>query len=94
MGDTVGRIARAIIDSGTDPWQAAAVCRDNPQLIDATRVPEVWDGLRLCASCPVIEQCRAWAESETDYVGIAGGQVYTTKHGRRRSIITSTDIPA
>lgn len=94
MGDTVSRIAQAIIDTGTDPWQAQAHCQDNPRLIDATRVPEVWDGLRLCADCPVIAQCRAWAEAETDYVGIAGGRVYTSKHGRRLSTITSTDIPA
>lgn len=85
--DTVTRIAQAIIDSGEEPWQAQAACQGLPELVDATRPPEVWDGLALCAHCPVITQCRQWAQTETDYVGIAGGRVWTTKHRGRQSTL-------
>lgn len=92
MGDnTVGRIAKALIDSGTEPWQTRAACSANPALMDATRSPEVWDGLGICLSCPVIAQCQRWADEETDYVGIAGGRVYTTKRGQRTSLIFGLD---
>lgn len=92
MGDnTVSRIAKAIIDSGTEPWQARAACSANPALMDATRSPEVWDGLSVCLSCPVITQCQRWANEETDYVGIAGGRVYTTKRTQRTSLIFGLD---
>lgn len=88
MGDTVGRIAKAIIDSGASTWHADAACANRPELIDATRPPRVRAGLDLCAKCPVLTPCRQWAEQETDYVGIAGGRVYTTKRGQRRSLIS------
>lgn len=95
MGDDiVTRIARAILDSGREPWQFAAACIGQPELTDATRPPQVWDGLALCAHCPVIAQCRQWAEEETTYVGIAGGHVWTTKHRNRRSTTTGLHISA
>lgn len=95
MGDKiVTRIARAMLDAGTTTWQTRAECQGMPELMDSTRPPDVFEGLSLCARCPVRAECRAWAEDETDYVGIAGGQVYTTKHGRRVSKTTGLDLPA
>lgn len=95
MGDdTVTRIARAIIASDEQPWQLDATCAGTPELTDATRPPKVWDGLALCARCPVINQCRQWAEDETTYVGIAGGHVWTSKHRNRRSTTTGLHISA
>ena len=85
--DIVARIARAIIETGQEPWQLRAACAGQPELGDATRPPAVWDGLALCASCPVITECRRWAQTETDYVGIAGGRVWTTKHRGRQSTL-------
>lgn len=85
--DLVDRIAGAIVDSGRQPWQLDAACAGQPTMIDATRPPKVWDGLALCARCPVITQCRTWAEDESEYVGIAGGVVWTSRHRNRRSTV-------
>lgn len=84
-GDTSTRISRVILDNDLDPWQLHAACAGSPEATDQTRPPRVWDALALCAGCPVIEQCRQWAEDEPDYVGVAGGAVYTTRHRNRRS---------
>lgn len=86
MGQTTAdRIAHATARQDTDPWPFHAACADTPQLMDATRPPLVHQALALCATCPVIQQCRTWAEDETDYVGVAGGALYTSRHSHRRS---------
>lgn len=85
-GGTVNdRIARAVIDTGHDPWQAEAACQDSPGLMDHTTAPEVFAALQLCLDCPVAKQCSSWAASEPDYAGVAGGLVYSGKRRRGRS---------
>lgn len=65
-----------------DPWQVHAACGGDPDLMDETTAPKVFAAVALCARCPVIERCKSWADKEPDYVGVAGGLVYTR---RRRS---------
>lgn len=86
---TVDRIAAAVVVSDTEePWPFYAACTNQPETMDNTRPPLVWDALTICASCPVVEQCRRWAETETEYVGVAGGAVWTSRHRGRRSTRT------
>lgn len=77
------RIAYAIIRTGHDPWQFQAACVNKPHLTDATRAPQVWEALTLCASCPVVQQCLRWATAEEDYVGVAGGRIFTARRRAR-----------
>lgn len=36
---------------------------------------KIYQGLLLCQSCPVIQECNAWAEAEQETLIIAGGKV-------------------
>lgn len=92
--DTVGRIATAVIATGTEPWQFQAACIDQGPTMDATRAPRVWDALKVCAQCPVVAECHSWAENEVEYVGVAGGAVWTTRHRNRRSTTHALDVAA
>lgn len=85
-GTVADRIAAAIVDAGPPgPWQLRAACADTPGLMDATDPPEVFHALAVCSTCPVVHQCRSWADTETDYAGVAGGQVYTNRRRTRRT---------
>ena len=89
-----------------DRWQADAACRHRP---DVAFFPPVhgdngrptgpaWDprpALAVCAGCPVLAQCRAWAEHIGDIVdgmalyGVIGGRS-TAKVGRPRTMTCGT----
>lgn len=77
------RIARkyveAVPDERDDSWMMRASCAAQPGLMDATTAPEVFDALAVCATCPVVQQCRAWANTEEHFIGVAGGKVYTDR---------------
>lgn len=67
--------------SAADPmlWAARAACIGKPELTDQKGRRKARRALDLCAQCPVMEQCRAWADNERSYVGVAGGRVYVEK---------------
>lgn len=73
----------AVAVNAADPlvWSAEALCNGRPELTDQRCKRQAQRALTLCQSCPVMTQCRAWADGERDYVGVAGGRVY----GERRT---------
>jgi hypothetical protein len=90
-GTVTDRVARAVVDREKDlgeSWQSKAACGSNPKLMDVTRDPEIFEAVKVCATCPVKTECRLWADQEKSYVGVAGGRIYTTrmrgKHPVRR----------
>ncbi|NMO03126.1 transcriptional regulator [Gordonia sp. TBRC 11910] len=64
------------------PKLTGAACRDRPDLFEAARVGETVEEVEtrqieaemLCAACPVLANCRTWAQGERSDVGhvIAG----------------------
>lgn len=59
------------------PWADDAACSGEWELMGATDGPEVIEALKLCASCPVLDACRAWVATETMFEGVAGGDLHT-----------------
>lgn len=68
-------------------WQNQAACRDVPEFIrdEFTYVPagrgvahEQTKRLKreYCDHCPVLAQCREWADRDVYFAGIAGGRLY------------------
>lgn len=55
-------------------WQFQAVCVGDLRM--TTRDSEIAATVieERCAVCPVIAECREWANVERDYEGVAGGQ--------------------
>lgn len=60
-------------------WADRAACAGHPELTDERTKLRARQALELCRQCPVVEQCRAWADTERTYVGVAGGRVYTER---------------
>lgn len=60
-------------------WAARAACIGRPELMDQKGSRKARAALELCEQCPVLAECRAWAEAEGSYVGVAGGRVYVEK---------------
>ena len=57
-------------------WHEVAACLDsNPSVFFAVTNPAaVTIAKRVCARCPVLDDCRRWAVTDApDYCGIAGG---------------------
>lgn len=81
-GDTaMTTLARPDHEPAADPlvWSTRAACAGHPELTDERTKRGARRALELCAGCPVIAQCRAWADSEATYVGVAGGRVYVER---------------
>lgn len=94
---TSDRIAQAVVERAIregDPWQLHAACGDDPDLMEHTTAPAVFEALAVCAGCPVIAQCKAWVDEELDYVGVAAGLVYTTRRRGKRMTRYTTDSTA
>ncbi|MCT1835144.1 WhiB family transcriptional regulator [Kocuria palustris] len=55
------------------PWQAQALCRDeDPELFFAGGYHSVV-ARRICARCPVVDQCLSTAIAQHEHFGIWGG---------------------
>lgn len=68
-------------ENRADPmtWTTGAACIGRPDLTDQRGARKAREALELCAHCPVMDACRAWADSEDNYVGVAGGRVYSER---------------
>lgn len=79
----------------TGRWMRRAACAGRPAMFDdAARTGEA---LRLCARCPVLAECRAWALG-TAVSGVAGGMTegsraaWRENHGFREPIVTVAEF--
>ncbi len=70
------------------PWMASAACRDRPE-VDffpaAPRrgeAPDVGPALAVCATCPVADECRAYAVANAE-VGVWGATTDRDRQERR-----------
>lgn len=52
-------------------------CAGRPETMDATRGAAVDKALSICAECPVRMECLQWVDEEPDFVGVAGGVLFT-----------------
>lgn len=57
-------------------WQRYAVCTADPRATNGETQRDIARAQAMCQRCPVLAQCRAWADSELDFEGVAGGLVY------------------
>lgn len=57
-------------------WQKHAVCVADPRATNGETPRDIARAQAMCQRCPVLAQCRAWADSERDFEGVAGGLVY------------------
>lgn len=76
-------------------WQDKANCRgsDIATWFEFTHLPQGRGGAqaraedlnaRFCHDCPVIDQCREWAEDDKYFYGVAAGIAYSEESGRKR----------
>lgn len=65
-------------------WHDAAACASHPGVTDHHRGPIAEAALGLCAACPVVAECLAWAQSERDFEGVAGGRTFTPRKTRTK----------
>ena len=79
----------------TGRWMRRAACAGRPAMFDdAGRTGEA---LRLCARCPVLAECRAWALG-TAVSGVAGGMTegsrasWRENHGFREPLVTLAEF--
>lgn len=69
-------------------WVQEAACAGQPGIADHTSGPKVQKALALCAGCPVIAECSAWADTQFPYFdGVAGGRIIQPR--ARKSISSS-----
>ena len=58
-------------------------CTGRADLMDATRGHAVDEALAVCESCPVRMECLQWVSEEPDFVGVAGGELFTPTTRRK-----------
>lgn len=93
---------RAELPDGSDQpcgraarWMRRAACAGRPAMFDDAR--RTGEALRLCARCPVLAECRAWA-LRTAVSGVAGGMTegsrvaWRENHGFREPHVTLAEF--
>ena len=70
---------------GPEPeWQVEAACRGQVATMFPERGQSTAPGKALCASCPVLEECRAWAAEGVEPFGIVAGLSARQRRPQRR----------
>lgn len=61
-------------------WRDDAACKESdPNLFTGAQLKSRdnrMQALEICSRCPVIQQCREWADEDLYFQGIAGAQYY------------------
>ena len=81
-----------LTETHREDWRWQALCAQvDPELFFPEKGGSTTAAKQLCASCPVIEQCLAWAVANNERFGIWGGQ---TERARRRMSSPAADPKA
>lgn len=79
-----------LVNTGALTWQEKSECfqrRLDPRALDPKSDQYDVDAARAaCNACQVVAQCRAAAESDPEFEGTAGGEVYDTKRRGKRMV--------
>ena len=68
-------------------WQLEAACRGcDPDIWFPTRGKDVHEGKTICATCPVLVECRDWADFYAERRGIWGGLTWNERRRVKRGI--------
>jgi WhiB family redox-sensing transcriptional regulator len=63
-----------LLDLDERPWAGYAACRDaDADLFFSTEEPEVASAVKICAGCPVRDECLEWALETRVRYGVWGG---------------------
>jgi WhiB family redox-sensing transcriptional regulator len=69
----------------SNEWEAKAVCRDHdPELWFPGRNESHIPAATLCFTCPVIRECRQWAEQSGQGCGVWGGKDFRAPRAERK----------
>jgi WhiB family transcriptional regulator, redox-sensing transcriptional regulator len=72
-----------MVDLDERPWAAYAACRSaDPEIFFAGTDTASFEAVKICRSCPVQDQCLAWALDNRVRYGVWGG---LTERQRRRA---------
>lgn len=64
----------------TDNWRARGHCtKADPDLFMPETTAAMEEALEYCEFCPVLRECRDWAETLAPPLGVIGGKFYGTK---------------
>jgi len=70
-------------------WRFSAACFGQHYLFDSVEdyngrniYPYEREAKEICATCPVFDQCREWADKEKEPQGIWAGEIYPRKKQR------------
>jgi WhiB family transcriptional regulator, redox-sensing transcriptional regulator len=70
---------------GSEAWRDEALCRQvDPELFFPEKGGAVREAKRVCAGCPVREQCLAWAITHDQRYGVWGGLIVAERMQLRR----------
>ena len=81
------------LDQREDDWRDSATCAVNPvvdrDIFFSSNHAEMDAAKRICATCPVMNQCRAWGDVVEDATlsniyGVLGGEAPIDRAARRR----------
>ncbi|MCP2339206.1 WhiB family transcriptional regulator [Actinomadura rupiterrae] len=86
-----GTVAVTQAPPGMGDWDLRGLCRDHPQLLEATSTAGVKLARALCARCPVWRPCRAWGLGLGTYAhpdpgGMIGGLTELERRAVRRAM--------
>lgn len=79
----MGRAEERELDAAVRSF--GAKCTDNPEPYTRHYIVNADQQIaaELCSGCPVIDLCDAWARSDVNVIGVAGGKFYRLERDER-----------